>query len=403
MVLFSISRHPFWQVLATSAMFAAASMAAGGLLGLLFGVPRSMATGQQGTPGLAGIAANTNLEQISDWLTKIIVGVTLTQLVTIKKGAAHLFGAMAPMLGGPPDGSAFAGAIVVYFSVLGFFAGWLYARLRLGVAMSSADALLVLSQRASKAGDDNTAAVAKAQAAAIIGAAATPSVATPGAAAPGTATGPDGATADRPVTALSLAASYNQLRATLATGTSRTARLEDIIRQARRLGAGHTFTVQDVRSMFLTGDPGSRVVALGIMQGDPTCGDPSTVESAISRPMSAFEQYHALVVGSQLAATLDADGRAQLAAAVNTAMNDATYPLQAGMSRYDVARQILDSIDRLDQADAGGAQPAAQDPGQQAAAQQAAGQQDAGQQNAGQEAAGPEAEDGQASRPTDGG
>jgi hypothetical protein len=257
---------------------------------------------------LAGIAANTNLEQISDWLTKIIVGVSLTQLFTIKRNAIHLFNAMAPSLGHGETAAAFAGAEVVYFSILGFFMGWLYARLRLGEEMRYADALanltdkylemtdkyLGLVKRAETAGDPGTAQVAKDAAAATAG------VVVSG----GTAAPPPAGPAD-------MAVRYNQLRATQVSSPARTTQLEDVVRQARWLPRNQKFAAQDVRSMFQTSDDGSRVVALGIMQGDVSSADLESVLDAIRNSRSAFEQYHALVVASLLAPTLNPADQAQ--------------------------------------------------------------------------------------------
>src|ERR1051326_1175645 len=84
-----------FRVLALGVLFAAACTASGWLLGLLFGIPRTLArTNVQQTPNGSGenkstppednassaSRVNTNLEDISDWLTKTIVGVGLTQL-----------------------------------------------------------------------------------------------------------------------------------------------------------------------------------------------------------------------------------------------------------------------------------------------------------------------------------
>ena len=119
-------------------------------------------------PNLLGIGANTNLEQISDWLTKIIVGVSLTQLASIKNGAAHSVPRYSARDGRRIRGRGFGGGVVIYFSLLGFILGWIYARLRLGAEMSKADALLALSRRAARAGDAATADAAKAEAQAIV-------------------------------------------------------------------------------------------------------------------------------------------------------------------------------------------------------------------------------------------
>jgi len=62
-----------------------ASFVLGFLIGFLFGVPRTV---ESNDPTLTKnsqtrVHANTNLEQISDWLTKILVGVGLTQIMPI--------------------------------------------------------------------------------------------------------------------------------------------------------------------------------------------------------------------------------------------------------------------------------------------------------------------------------
>ena len=70
-----------WSTLAVAALVAGGAFLAGGLLGFLFGIPRSLAV-QEGVADQGGYQPNTNLEQISDWLTKILVGVGLVQFTT---------------------------------------------------------------------------------------------------------------------------------------------------------------------------------------------------------------------------------------------------------------------------------------------------------------------------------
>jgi hypothetical protein len=55
---------------------------------------------------------NTNLEQISDWLTKILVGVGLTQLAQVRSGAAVLSEALKPVLGNTQASGPFGVAVV---------------------------------------------------------------------------------------------------------------------------------------------------------------------------------------------------------------------------------------------------------------------------------------------------
>ena len=54
---------------------AATSYTVGGLFGFLFGIPKV----PEGPANGLALRSNTNLEQVSDWVTKIVVGVTLVQ------------------------------------------------------------------------------------------------------------------------------------------------------------------------------------------------------------------------------------------------------------------------------------------------------------------------------------
>src|SRR5690349_18031210 len=74
------------SVFAVALLVAGAAFLGGALLGFLFGIPRLLANdaaappapavgGASEPPARSPYAPNTNLEQISDWLTKILVGV----------------------------------------------------------------------------------------------------------------------------------------------------------------------------------------------------------------------------------------------------------------------------------------------------------------------------------------
>src|SRR5258705_1803102 len=75
----------------TFLMVAGASLAGGAALGFLFGLPRSQKFRYikredfDATTREHGYSDNTNLEEVSDWLTKIIVGLSLIKLNVILK------------------------------------------------------------------------------------------------------------------------------------------------------------------------------------------------------------------------------------------------------------------------------------------------------------------------------
>lgn len=140
------------EILALGLLTAAASFAVGALLGFLFGIPRSIAhqAEEKGaeadgkrTEAEAAAArnftANTNLEQISDWLTKILVGVGLVQIHQVGGAINDLANGLAPGLGA--QGFAVAVALLVSFSITGFVSAYLYTRLRLQSAFELASVI----------------------------------------------------------------------------------------------------------------------------------------------------------------------------------------------------------------------------------------------------------------------
>ena len=105
----------FLSVFGVGLMIGASAFAVGGLVGFVFGIPRSLqeplATPSTPAPDpaepgaevasqRARYAGNTSLEQISDWLTGILVGVGLTQLANIPSALSSLGETFAPALGG---------------------------------------------------------------------------------------------------------------------------------------------------------------------------------------------------------------------------------------------------------------------------------------------------------------
>jgi tetratricopeptide (TPR) repeat protein len=138
----------------TAVLWALACFVLGTLVGFLFGIPRvlqgsptlgnptSSDTALQDTPAQKGTLAydlrvNTNLEQISDWLTKIIVGLGLIELRNVPAKLKSAAGYLARGLGGNTE--YFAGGLIVYFTILGFLGAYLVTRLYISVAFSRAD------------------------------------------------------------------------------------------------------------------------------------------------------------------------------------------------------------------------------------------------------------------------
>lgn len=140
----------------------------GMLLGFLFGIPRSLPSGATnaaseangsdaagagagaapgdkslftGTP--APMEINSNLVEVSDWLTKIIVGVGLIELKSLPAATRSMTGFIAPSLAIDADiAKAVVGAIMLFFSVHGFLTGYLLTRIYLSIIIKRADNLV---------------------------------------------------------------------------------------------------------------------------------------------------------------------------------------------------------------------------------------------------------------------
>ena len=128
----------------TGLAVAAGALGVGALLGVLFGIPRSLQSPQTDTAPAIQVSsrryrANTNLEEISDWLTKIIVGVSLTQLGEIQTQLAALVVAVAAGFGGSAEAQAFVFGLLTSALIAGFLAAYLLARLYLPRALLQAD------------------------------------------------------------------------------------------------------------------------------------------------------------------------------------------------------------------------------------------------------------------------
>ena len=149
-------------------LWAAACFMSGFLAGFLFGVPKvgaepassrkpAGATRSAATPADGySQRPNTNLEQISDWLTKIIVGLGLVELKQIPThlGNAARWVAESLSVSAPnPATISFAGSLILYFSILGFLAGYLLTLLFLAGAFGRAGRRAYVADTGS--GEDN--------------------------------------------------------------------------------------------------------------------------------------------------------------------------------------------------------------------------------------------------------
>lgn len=141
------SAATFVSVLSVGTLAAGASLLVGSLLGFLFGIPRTLQSErprvgdskEQQRGDETWYQANTNLEQISDWLTKILVGLGLTQISGISASARSTVHGLAQGLGNTQSSGPMAAAILLFYLTCGFLLGYLWTRLNVAVAFRQAD------------------------------------------------------------------------------------------------------------------------------------------------------------------------------------------------------------------------------------------------------------------------
>ncbi|MBL9207930.1 MAG: hypothetical protein JNN01_22795, partial [Opitutaceae bacterium] len=148
-----------YRLILVIAVWALAFLSLGGLLGFIFGIPRSLvgsAADRQAEASRLGSGdtkrnyqTNTNFERVSDWLTQIIIGGTVTQLALMPQYLSDLgeyfSRAIFPSgfvdlvsLKASPWNLIGAGS-TVYFTITGFLGSYLLTRLYLTAALERAD------------------------------------------------------------------------------------------------------------------------------------------------------------------------------------------------------------------------------------------------------------------------
>src|SRR5690554_663770 len=114
-----------------------ATLLVGGALGFLFGIPKlnKAYNPRDDYSRSTRYHPNTNLEDVSDWLTKIIIGVGLTQLTRIPGQLQSLADNVLSHVDCSQMNCEFARpflvAAILYFLIAGFIVGYFYTRLLL--------------------------------------------------------------------------------------------------------------------------------------------------------------------------------------------------------------------------------------------------------------------------------
>lgn len=323
------------STITTGLLWALACLVAGAAIGFLFGIPKVLqkddtaptkpADGSSITE--SGVdrqekadayrqRVNTNLTEISDWLTKIIVGLGL---VNLHKMPPHL-GRLADILAGGlnPEAASkekgFAVALIVCFAILGFLFGYLYTRLFLAGAFARAD------QNLGDRIEDimNRQGRAAAQQGASIEAREPTEMQLAAAAEVEKLVSPEDISIVKQKL-ISLAREYERIRATMLPGDERTHKMEIVVAQMRTLAlAGYALLPNFINS----DSPGERLIAVVMLQVKPNIDNVQWLAERFGKE-KPFISYHAGVA---------------LLHAVRTFTVSELEPLESAVRR---ARQLL--------------------------------------------------------------
>lgn len=335
-------------------LWCVACLAVGGVVGFLFGIPRSdgkvahanvlkdaVTTGGLQTSPTAGrdnvsIRPNTNLEEVSDWLTKIIVGLTLVHLKSIEERVMAISRNAASALSAAPTASdvSAATALIVGFAVIGFLCGYLYTRLFLQGAFIRSDRDMqnyndVVAKEVSNAspagtppsGQPSVPSVSERQAAERV-LQATPT--------------------DRPDEVLAplraLAANYERVRGEMRFGAERTRKMTEIANQMKPLALATAPFLPQLTESF---SPGERLAGIIILQMK---FDATYIEWLANRLAEepAFGGYQAASALLNRVRIVGGPERQQIKTAVQNAMKKRTdLGLEAEVERDKLVEQIL--------------------------------------------------------------
>jgi hypothetical protein len=123
------------SVFAAGLLTAFGALVAGGFFGFLFGIPRLLLSGGS-DPSSGFLRSSTSLEEIADWLTKILVGLGLASLGTLATRIGNLIDFLAPALGPEPYRRTVALGILLLFSISGFLLFYLTTRIHIAEALA---------------------------------------------------------------------------------------------------------------------------------------------------------------------------------------------------------------------------------------------------------------------------
>ncbi len=139
------------EICSINLSIAGASLAAGGLLGFLFGNPRSESISKENNNNVnqegnetsskfisENYGDNDSLEQISEWLTKILLGAGLAQISSLSKLMSN-FATYLQSIANSSTLGVFGVSVAIIYIVCGFIGSYLWARFTIRTELTRRD------------------------------------------------------------------------------------------------------------------------------------------------------------------------------------------------------------------------------------------------------------------------
>jgi hypothetical protein len=143
------------------------------------------------------------------------------------------------------------------------------------------------------------------------------------------------------------ARSYRSVRGTMPPGDERTARMGQIMREARLDAMGPDLDEEEVLNILWTGSEGARVWAIAVLQERPELATTRAILEAVQRPDQMFDQYEALELADRFVSltTTRTWARERIAEAVRLQLESGKF----GKDRdcLDAAERLLEHVDAL--------------------------------------------------------
>ena len=109
------------------------------IFGFLFAIPQSATRNANAALPPGAYRSNSNLEEISDWLTKILVGIGLVQLGHLTNSMHRLINYISPSLDRGTGSEGYALALIIPFSTSGFLSVYIITRTNISVLFAQTE------------------------------------------------------------------------------------------------------------------------------------------------------------------------------------------------------------------------------------------------------------------------